>query len=242
MNQQLQDYIKEARTAGMNDEQIRKVLLESGWSEVDINTNLESSIKPEKTSGMKKSLIVSIVIIIVLITSIIIGGLFLRQSRILNNQDKNNNLSEEIVKNEANVKNISVSPQGNKEGSLLEEKKAESIIDMEKETKTDVDLVDDEYGYAEKNPIKVGGAEKEQGPLNERKYIESLRGPNNEKIKYERAGSCCFFKTPNATIGDEGLLDQYEVSYTGIEKSVTLYLNMYDYGELKAPKGFVLLK
>ncbi len=37
MNQQLDDYIKQARAAGMNDEQIKSELLNSGWGKTDIN-------------------------------------------------------------------------------------------------------------------------------------------------------------------------------------------------------------
>ncbi len=35
-----------------------------------------------------------------------------------------------------------------------------------------------------------------------------------------------------------GLLDKYEVKYEGIENPVILYINMYNKGKLKAPKGF----
>ena len=43
-------------------------------------------------------------------------------------------------------------------------------------------LTDKTYGYTEKNPIKVGGGE--NGPANERKYLNSLTGPNGEKVSY----------------------------------------------------------
>jgi hypothetical protein len=35
-----------------------------------------------------------------------------------------------------------------------------------------------------------------------------------------------------------GMPDKYEVKYDGIEKPIIFYINMYDFGELKAPKGF----
>ena len=94
---------------------------------------------------------------------------------------------------------------------------------------------DDTYGYTEKNPIKVGGGE--NGPLNERKYLNSLTGPNGEKVSYERGGSCCAFSTRNSPFGG-GLLDIYSVTYEGKRDTVTLYLNMYDKAKLKAPVGF----
>ena len=95
---------------------------------------------------------------------------------------------------------------------------------------------DGTYGYTEKNPIKVGGSV-QGGAANERRYLNALLGPNGEKIEYVRRGSCCMFKTPNGISGT-GLLDAYEVKYAGLDKPIVLYVNMYDYGYLKAPKGF----
>lgn len=95
--------------------------------------------------------------------------------------------------------------------------------------------VDDTYGYTEKNPIKVGG--RENGPMNEIKYLNSLSGPNGEQITYVREGSCCVFPVKNSPFGG-GLLDIYTVTYEGKKDSVTLYLNMYEKAKLKAPVGF----
>jgi len=94
---------------------------------------------------------------------------------------------------------------------------------------------DETYGYTEKNPVKVGGGE--NGPANERKYLNSITGPNGEQVRYERKGSCCVFKTSNGFMGG-GLLDKYEVTYAGLSEPIIIYINMYDKDELKAPKGF----
>ncbi|MDJ1500864.1 hypothetical protein [Xanthocytophaga agilis] len=92
---------------------------------------------------------------------------------------------------------------------------------------------DSSYGYTEKNPIQTGG-----GAAGERRYLNALTGPNGETVTYVRLGSCCAFKTPNGIINNTGLLDKYEVRYEGLNKSVILYLNMYDTGEMKAPVNF----
>ncbi|HLP64655.1 2-dehydro-3-deoxyphosphooctonate aldolase [Flavobacterium sp.] len=97
--------------------------------------------------------------------------------------------------------------------------------------------VDETYGYSEKNAIKVGGFE--QGPKNERDYLNSLTGPNGEPVSFTRKGSCCQFKTANSPYG-MGMLDMYRVSYQGKKDTVLLYINMYDKGKLKAPKGFIM--
>lgn len=97
--------------------------------------------------------------------------------------------------------------------------------------------VDETYGYSEKNAIKVGGFE--QGPKNERDYLNSLTGPNGEPVFFKRKGSCCDFKTSNSPLGI-GLLDMYNVWYAGKNDTVLLYINMYDKGKLKAPKGFIM--
>lgn len=94
---------------------------------------------------------------------------------------------------------------------------------------------DKTYGYTEKNPIKVGGVG--NGPINERNYLNSLTGPNGEKVTYERRGSCCAFTTKKSPFGG-GLLDIYAVTYEGKNDTISLYLNMYDKANLKAPIGF----
>ena len=94
------------------------------------------------------------------------------------------------------------------------------------------------YGYSEDNAIKVGGVN--SGPANERKYLNSLSGPNGEKVSFTRAGSCCPFETKNSSYG--GMLDQYLVSYEGKNDTVKLYLNMYDSDKLEAPEGFIFKK
>ena len=94
------------------------------------------------------------------------------------------------------------------------------------------------YGYSEENPIMVG-SKGNAGPLNERRFLNALTGPNGEAITYKRLGSCCAFKIKNGLMGDMGLLDMYEVAHKGLEKPVILYINMYDSDELKIPVGFL---
>ncbi|MFK8044830.1 MAG: 2-dehydro-3-deoxyphosphooctonate aldolase [Crocinitomicaceae bacterium] len=98
---------------------------------------------------------------------------------------------------------------------------------------------DKTYGYSEKNPVEVGGVDKSEGPNNERRYLNGLAGPNGEKISYYRAGSCCALKSENGFMG-MALLDNYQVTYKGSPDTVSIYLNMYDYGPLKAPVGFTI--
>jgi hypothetical protein len=91
------------------------------------------------------------------------------------------------------------------------------------------------YGYTEKNPIKVGGV----SPARERQFLDLLLGPNGEAIRYERDGSCCGFETPNGIMGG-GLLDIYSVWIGSGAEPVQLYINMYDFEQPKAPKGFTI--
>ena len=99
---------------------------------------------------------------------------------------------------------------------------------------------DRKYGYTEKDPIKVGGAKGSEGPLNERRFLNALAGPNGEEISYSRNGSCCHFKTKHSPFSDTGLLDVYSITYDGLKEPITLYINMYDSDTLKVPVGFSL--
>jgi hypothetical protein len=97
---------------------------------------------------------------------------------------------------------------------------------------------DSTYGYTEANPIRVGGALRQTGPANERAFLNGLRGPAGQPLRFRRMGSCCIFSTMNSPMGGRGLLDVYEVTYDGLEKPIQLYINMYDYERPKVPVGF----
>ncbi|WP_439489465.1 hypothetical protein [Algoriphagus sp.] len=43
---------------------------------------------------------------------------------------------------------------------------------------------DKSYGLTPKNPVEVGGAKDSEGPLNERRFLNALTGPNGERIHY----------------------------------------------------------
>jgi len=76
-----------------------------------------------------------------------------------------------------------------------------------------------------------------EGPKRERAFLDSLRGPAGQLVSYQRAGSCCPFRTPNG-FDNSGLLDKYLVTYEGLAAPVTLYINFYDPGRPLAPAGF----
>lgn len=97
---------------------------------------------------------------------------------------------------------------------------------------------DPTYAYTKQNPVKVGG----MSPANERKFLNGLLGPNAESLSYYRVGSCCSFKTPNGIFGDSGLLDIYSVFWEGATDTLTIYINMYDEGNLRIPDGLTARK
>jgi hypothetical protein len=98
---------------------------------------------------------------------------------------------------------------------------------------------DTTYGYSPMNPINVGGIKESSGPVNQRRFLNRLLGPQRQELTYERRGSCCPFKTENGFMGG-GLLDKYEITWDGLKEPVILYINMYDHGILKAPVGFTV--
>lgn len=102
---------------------------------------------------------------------------------------------------------------------------------------------DPTYGLSEKNPIQVGGVSSNEGPKNERRFLNALAGPNGETVTYFRAGSCCPIKSKNDPFGTGSvMLDNYRVTWEGANDTVSIYINMYDSGILKAPKGFTIKK
>jgi len=113
----------------------------------------------------------------------------------------------------------------------------EQVLSNNNTFKIDEYSTDSTYGYTENNPIMVGSANG-SGPLNQRRFLNALMGPNGEPITYSREGSCCPFKTKNGLLGDGGFLDKYKIAYKGLEKEIILYINMYDSDILKIPIGF----
>lgn len=106
------------------------------------------------------------------------------------------------------------------------------------------------YGYSEQDPIKVG-CRPESGPRNERNFLMRLRGPEGERVRFNRLGSCCQFQHKEQCPPDrvkcdtcqyQGLLDKYEVYHEGLSAPVILYLDMYRYENPCAPKGFVMIE
>ena len=92
---------------------------------------------------------------------------------------------------------------------------------------------DPAYAFTMDQPVQVGG-----GPMfvaaRERRYLDALRGPGGEVVRYRRSGTAS--AKPNAL----PILDVYEVTYAGLEKPVRLYLDAYHFDDaLLAPAGFI---
>jgi hypothetical protein len=101
-----------------------------------------------------------------------------------------------------------------------------------------------DYGYTESKPIFLGVRRARNGAANRIKFFNALAGPNGEELTCQRIESCCPFRTPNSETIDQdqkfGLLDVWEVTYKGLEKPLILYVNLYDEGTPKVPKGLTL--
>jgi hypothetical protein len=93
----------------------------------------------------------------------------------------------------------------------------------------------DTYGYGRRNPVKVGGGQ-QNGAASQRAWLDGLRGPAGERVRYRRLGSCCEYNRGGA----RGVLDAYEVTYDGLASPVVLYLDMYaePSGVPAPPEGF----
>jgi hypothetical protein len=92
---------------------------------------------------------------------------------------------------------------------------------------------DPDYAYTKEQPVQVGGGAMFVASR-ERRYLDALRGPAGEPVRYKRTATTTL--APNAI----SIIDVYEVTYDGAEKPLTIYLDAYHYDdELRAPKGLV---
>lgn len=80
----------------------------------------------------------------------------------------------------------------------------------------------DAFGYGRRNPIQVGGGA-ESDAANQRQWLDGLRGPAGQPVRYRRLGSCCEYSANGA----RGVLDAYEVTYDGLAAPVVLFIDMY---------------
>ena len=102
----------------------------------------------------------------------------------------------------------------------------------------------DTYGFTETNPVKVGTGP-EGGPDNQRAYLDLLRGPEGQPLKYERLELCCPYDSKHALFGKQAFLDKYQISYAtagGEEKKAIVYISFYDYEEPMILHGFRTIK
>jgi len=94
--------------------------------------------------------------------------------------------------------------------------------------------ISDEPAFAttRDHAVQVGGGAMYVA-ARERRYLDALRGPMGEAVQYKRIGSLRPEKDGRT------ILDAYEVTYAGLEKPVTFYLDAYHFDDaLKAPMGF----
>jgi hypothetical protein len=96
--------------------------------------------------------------------------------------------------------------------------------------------ISDEPAFAttRDHAIQVGGGAVYVA-ARERRYLDALLGPMGEPLTYKRTGA---FR-PDVDKEGRTILDAYEVTYPGLDKPVTFYLDGYHFDDaLKAPKGF----
>ncbi len=88
------------------------------------------------------------------------------------------------------------------------------------------------YGVTREQAVPVGGG-LTSGIERERRYLDGLRGPQGQRLRYSRIGSTLAAPDP-----DSGPVDMYEISYDGQAAPVTLFLDIYHLDEPRAPQGF----
>src|SRR5690349_16902165 len=76
---------------------------------------------------------------------------------------------------------------------------------------------DERYAFEKSSPVQVGGGAM-YGPARERRYLDALRGPEGQAVRYQRIGS---MQAPDG----ETFLDRYELTYEGVAKPIVLYVD-----------------
>ena len=93
---------------------------------------------------------------------------------------------------------------------------------------------DPTYGLSVERAVPVGGGAM-YAAAREHRYLDALRGPKGDVVRYTRNGS-------TMPPGIDDPVDVYTVTYDGLETPLILYLDAYHFSEAKAPKGLVCAK
>lgn len=89
---------------------------------------------------------------------------------------------------------------------------------------------DPTYGVTRENPVLLGGGAVTVA-ARERKYLEALRGPGGQSIRFTRSGSV---QGPDKTI-----LDRWELMWAGRSEPFVVFLDVYRWSMPRAPQGLV---
>lgn len=85
------------------------------------------------------------------------------------------------------------------------------------------------YGFSVANAIKVG-LDASTGPARAIQYLTSLRGPNGQPVRFRRVGT---------SVAANGIVDNYELIYDGVQVPLRLYIDGYHFEEPRAPVGLI---
>jgi hypothetical protein len=89
--------------------------------------------------------------------------------------------------------------------------------------------MDESYGFSAGNPVKIG-LDGSSGPARELQYLNALRGPAGQSLRFRRVGT---------SLSGTVILDVYELNYEGLAGPVRIYLDAYHFEDPVAPRGFV---
>jgi hypothetical protein len=96
---------------------------------------------------------------------------------------------------------------------------------------------DRKYGYDQDYPVNLGFMTLQNSEINVKRYFNSLTGPKGEALTYQKVDSCCPFPSTRNDMG-AGIIDIYEVTWTGLAAPKRIYVNLYEKGAVLAPQGF----
>lgn len=103
--------------------------------------------------------------------------------------------------------------------------------------KLEIKASDKKYGFHPDYPVNIGFGLLNQREYNPQKFLNALQGPNGEKITYTHDGNCCPFPTDKSELG-VGMLEVYLITWEGNANPFTIYLNIYEKGDVMIPIGF----
>lgn len=202
-NIELENYVRECRTAGIEDTAIRKKLLSVGWLEADVKSALEKTSSGQSPRKFSLKLLLILILSVLVLAAIASAGYYI----LILKKGVTSESSQETVNTELSSEESASAT--NQENQPAEETAAADSIDSASQEPTPISCTDEDFSAVPK-PVKIG-TPKEKITSTMNLFISALEQGNqcqaislfSDREKYAQTVGSIFSSEENTTMASE---------------------------------------